>query len=184
MTVDPASIAPAGAPEPLPDLTVMTVAPERPVRRRGIYKLHDFELAQLMRLDPGQYVTGVHTDWPTISVLIMVEGDGLPVVDEACVAPILSEWQHQLTRVGQLPPAAQHVAVMLSLESVRLAEREGHEGRRAILDRHAPSIDDRTGAARCQHCCGGCQAQDPEPWPCADYLDAARGLVTELQAPA
>jgi hypothetical protein len=57
---------------------------------RGIYRIHEQDLARLLKLKPGQHVIGVGQDFASLSVLVMVEGPGLPEHDSngACVEPI------------------------------------------------------------------------------------------------
>lgn len=159
-------------------------APE--YRRRGIYEIGDDELARLLRLPAGQQIVSVSSSWPRLSLLIMVEGDGLPEVVAGGHAPLLNKWArfHPLTPldVSKLSPGAAHVAVLAELGAVRFEDPAALAGRARILDRHAPSSTWQAWPG-----CSNCVAETgayPDEWPCADYLDAAAGLVTGLPGQA
>jgi hypothetical protein len=151
-------------------------------RNRGIYVIGDGELARLLRLPAGQHVVAVSTSWERLAVLIMVEGEGLPVVTEGCEAPALNEWGRLRPffppNVANLTPGAAHAAVLATLGAVRLEEPAALLGRARILERHGPNPNwaPWPGCSNCVTETGG----DPYEWPCEDYLDAAADLVIGL----
>lgn len=157
-----------------------------PTRRRGIYAIGDDDLARLLRLPAGQRVVSVSTDWQTTSVLLMVEGEGLPEQPAGAQTPYLNRWGRirSLTDrcgspdVSGLPPLAAHAVVMEELGAVRFEEPAALAGRRRILDRHRPHPTWKAWPG-CLTCVVG-PADDPDEWPCVDYLDATAGLVVGL----
>lgn len=155
-------------------------APER--RRRGIYEIGDDQLARLLRLPAGQQVVSVSSNWRRLSLMVMVEGDGLPEVDAGGETPLLNKWARftplSPTDVDGLTPAAAHAAVCAELGAVRFEDPAALAGRRRILERHRPSETWKAWPG-CSNCVGEI-AGDPDEWPCEDYLDAATGLVTGL----
>mgnify|MGYP001584852985 CR=1 FL=1 len=55
-------------------------------------------------------------------------------------------------------------------------DQAGRDGRRRILTRHAPDIDDASGSTASAVCCEACTGLYAVLWPCTDWLDAAAGL--------
>jgi len=94
--------------------------------------------------------------------------------------------------VAGLPPLEQHAAVLaewqlcedlyaaLFLESYKKSRAQQQlAGRRRILERHAPHLDDcPTHPVACHY------EQHGDVWPCPDYLDASAGLVVGLEPTA
>jgi hypothetical protein len=158
------------------------VTAEAPRRRRGIYVIGDDELARLLQLPAGQQIVSVSSDWVRNSMLVLVEGEGLPEVAAGCEAPTLNTWGQLRPLVpldvSRLSPGAAHAAVLAELAAVRFEDPDALAGRRRILERHArnPHWKAWTGCSNCVAEMGG----DPYEWPCVDYLDAAAGLVTGL----
>lgn len=162
--------------------------PPRPTnRRRGIYVVHEDEITRLLRLPDDQHVIGVSTRWETHSILIMVEGDGLPEIPAGGQAPLLNQWSTFAPRpldVAQMTPGAAHAAIIALLDGVRFEDPAGVAGRRRILERHAPV--ERTKHPEEPHFCGTCierpdySGESAADWPCVDYLDAAGDLAYGL----
>ncbi|GAA0528641.1 hypothetical protein GCM10010172_06540 [Paractinoplanes ferrugineus] len=59
------------------------------MKHRGIYRIDEEQLARLLKLPAGQHVTSVTTSFERLSVLIMVEGEGLPEVHPGTEPPIV-----------------------------------------------------------------------------------------------
>lgn len=154
-------------------------------RNRGVYAISDLEVARLLNVPAGQHVVALSMDWPSSSLLILVEGEGLPEVYEGGTAPYLN--QHGQLRsmadwnrcdVAGFRSADAHAAVLAELGAVRFEDPQVRAGRRRILERHAPRPE-----APWQSCCSSCVSEtdgSPDDWPCLDYLDAATGLVVGL----
>jgi hypothetical protein len=158
-------------------------------RHRGVYAIGDFELSRLLRLPAGQQVVAVSTEWETASVLLLVEGEGLPEVWDGAHPPRLNQYGRIRcltdtvnTNAAGLPPLAAHALVIGELGAVRFEDPDSVEGRRRILDRHRPR-DGWTAYPGCSSCVSETDG-DPDEWPCPDYLDAALGLVTGLPGQA
>jgi hypothetical protein len=66
-------------------------------------------------------------------------------------------------------PDAALVAVLRNTAGRRLAAQL------RTLERHRPNLDHLSSAIDCSHCIDA--QENPEPFPCADYLDAEDGLV-------
>lgn len=156
---------------------------EEPRRRRGIYEIGDAELARLLRLPAGQHVVSVSADWARLSLLVMVEGAGLPEVATGHHAPTLRQFR-PLTPLGvaKLSPGAAHAAVLAELGAARFEDPDALDGRARILARHAPHKQIAPRLYWCAYCVN--DDQTGQPWPCPDYLDAAAGLVTGLPGQA
>jgi hypothetical protein len=161
--------------------------------RRGVYEIGDDELARLLRLPPGQRVLSVSSNWARLSLLIMVEGEGLPEVFPGGDTPLLNKWGRFRTLgdsarldVSKLSPGAAHAAVLAELGAVRFEDPDALTGRRRILERHAPytlpDVPDREGPWCSIE--GTTDGGAAGGWPCEDYLDAAAGLVCGLPGQA
>lgn len=48
-------------------------------RKRAIVRLDELMIASIFELPPGVYVAGVHADFLSRSVLVMIEGDALDI---------------------------------------------------------------------------------------------------------
>ncbi len=59
-------------------MTDLTTETPRPVRRRGIFRIDEQTLADLINLPEGQRVIGFRTDPAQLCIDVCVEGDGLP----------------------------------------------------------------------------------------------------------
>lgn len=153
-----------------------------PRRRRGIYEIGDDELCRLLQLGAGQHVVSVNTSWERLSLLIMVEGPGLPECAPGNHPMVINRWGRfrplTLVDVAKLAPGAAHAAVLAELGAVRFEDPAALAGRRRILERHAPHPTWKAWPA-CSNCVGEIGG-DPDEWPCEDYLDAAAGLVAGL----
>jgi hypothetical protein len=50
---------------------------------RGVWRIDEEQIARALHLPPGQRVTSIQADWPTLSIDVMIEGEGLPEVEPA-----------------------------------------------------------------------------------------------------
>ena len=169
-----------------PDTT--TTGETRPApRRRGIYTIGVEQLARAVRLPAGQHFVSATARWETSAVLLMAEGDGLPEVADGCDPPQVNMSQLFYCPLPasalNLPAPQLHAAVLLTLDIVHLEDAAALEGRRRIIERHAPV--ERSKFPDEPHFCGACidrpdfRGASAGDWPCEDYRDAARGILHE-----
>ncbi len=59
-------------------MTDLTTETSRPVRRRGVFRIDEQMLADLINLPEGQRVIGFRTDPARLCIDVYVEGEGLP----------------------------------------------------------------------------------------------------------
>ncbi len=57
------------------------------VRRRGVVRLNEDDIAAMLRLRKGQRVIGMWPNHPAMSIDVGIEGEGLPVVAPGAEAP-------------------------------------------------------------------------------------------------
>jgi len=57
------------------------------VYNRGIWQIDQESIARAVDVPDGQRVIGVRENWPMLSIDVMLEGPGLPEVNEAMVPP-------------------------------------------------------------------------------------------------
>ena len=69
--------------------------------KRGIWVIDEEELTRLLQLPEGQRVVGVRDDWQRMSILVCVEGDGLPEVTPGTEAPIVGYGVPGLKQVAE-----------------------------------------------------------------------------------
>lgn len=140
--------------------------PPRPPRRLGVLVIPESDLVRLARVQPGQRITGITTDPMMQAVLLRVEGDGLPEVDDMCVPPRVDALRYQApplverVDVDGMPADQAHAAVQrVLLELIEHAYHLGADtgvvpdlsvnahaawtGALEIVRRHAPDLQDR-----------------------------------------
>lgn len=88
------------------------------IRRRGVVRLNEDDVAAMLRLRKGQRVVGMWPNPPANSIDVGIEGEGLPVVEPGMEAPHV--------------PADPYVDLRLRQRLVQLLadydeERHGHE---------------------------------------------------------
>lgn len=59
------------------------------VRNRGVWRIDEEDIARAVRLPEGQRVIGVRENWPMLSIDVMIEGSGLPDVQESQIPPYI-----------------------------------------------------------------------------------------------
>jgi hypothetical protein len=137
-----------------------------PVRRVGMMVIPESDIERLVRLRPGQRITGLAVDPIMQAVQVRVEGDGLPVHHEMSYPERVDALRYQApplverVDVGNRSPALQHATVLQVLAD--LIEHAGHLGAAhgvvpdlsvnahagwigadEIARRHAPDLEDR-----------------------------------------
>lgn len=66
-------------------------------RRRGQLVIGESTLASLLDLPEGIHIVGIHADWPSMSIRVMVEGDELDEIPEGCEPPVLmASWTKEI----------------------------------------------------------------------------------------
>lgn len=156
-------------------------------RQRGVVVIPQSDLERLVRLEPGQRIAGMRDEPTRMAVLFLVEGDGMPEVDEMCDAPTVdgNRWASPPPYPIDLAPGAAppyvHGLVLMQLRGPRdydppagTAWSALHE----VVTRHYPL--EMGGRYWCAWCCGSCQDGEHAHWPCADYVAAAGTVVNGL----
>lgn len=151
-------------------------------RRRGVYVIGDEQIRRALRLPEGQRIMGVTSSFTRLAILVGVEGGDLPDVPdghEALTVPFATSYYPlPAAMVATLAPSQVHTAILALLDVVHLEDADALEGRRNILERHAPIM--LSYGANCSSCT---YDQAAGPWPCPDYRDASAGLI-EWDTPA
>lgn len=113
----------------------MTATTDRPVRRRGIVRLDENVLCELIRLPEGQRIIGFRPDFARLCIDVCVEGDGLPEVITSGEAPVVSVDPYLTAYslwAGRGPELAEMVQVLVD---------EHLPGDNAIIDLLAQTLD-------------------------------------------
>lgn len=148
--------------------------PRRP-RNRAALIIGEDQLTDIIRIPAGQRIIGFEPNFLTLSLAVHLEGEGLPECPESSEPWRIGGGLHrQSMLVTATDPVGIHRDVLAALATpTHLEGFRSYQARVRLLDRHRPHTTAAGTDPFCGRCCNPEDHDQYEPWPCADYRDAA-----------